>query len=163
MNISYRTELLSYFKEQADSWRTKADLFSEFPVIHANALRNAGVFERTAAKLTGVRILNNKVPKELQAKQEQQRQITINTVLGAISELRAEGHQLTIKNLMEYSGLSRSVFVKKHIRDVLVSQGIATEKESGSSQIKSKASYGYALKQKLEKRNDRFFCLRKKE
>lgn len=104
--------------------------------------------------------MNNKVPKELQAKQEQQRQTTINTVLRAISELRAEGHQLTIKNLMEYTGLSRSVFAKKHIRDVLVSQRIVTAKVGGFSQIKNKASYEYSLKQKLEKKEQQIFQLR---
>lgn len=46
-------EQLSYFKEQADSWRVKAERFLEFPVIHANALRNAGLFECITAKLTG--------------------------------------------------------------------------------------------------------------
>lgn len=104
--------------------------------------------------------MNNKVPKELQAKQEQQRQTTINTVSRAVSDLRAEGHQLTIKNLMEYTGLSRSVFAKKHIRDVLVSQGIVTAKVGGFSQIKNKASYEYSLKQKLEKKEQQIFRLR---
>lgn len=104
--------------------------------------------------------MNNKVPKELQAKQEQQRQTTINTVSRAVSDLRAEGHQLTIKNLMEYTGLSRSVFAKKHIRDVLVSQGIVTAKVGGFSQIKNKASYEYPLKQKLEKKEQQIFRLR---
>ena len=44
-------EQLSYFREQADAWRAKADRFSEFPVIHANALRNSGLFERIVLKL----------------------------------------------------------------------------------------------------------------
>lgn len=97
--------------------------------------------------------MNNKVPKELQAKQEQQRQITINTVLRAISELRAEGHQLTIKNLMEYTGLSRSVFAKKHIRAVLVRQGIVAEKIESSEQRSSKPSAKQRVKQKLAEKD----------
>jgi hypothetical protein len=44
---------LSYFEEQASAWRSKADRFSDFPAIHANALRNADLFERIAAKLLG--------------------------------------------------------------------------------------------------------------
>lgn len=44
-------EQLSYFKEQIDSWQAKADRFSEFPVIKANALRNAKLFERITMKL----------------------------------------------------------------------------------------------------------------
>lgn len=97
--------------------------------------------------------MNNKVPKELQAKQEQQRQITINTVLRAISELKSEGHQLTIKNLMEYTGLSRSVFAKKHIRAVLVSQGIVAEKIETSEQRPSKPSAKQQVKQKLAEKD----------
>jgi len=97
--------------------------------------------------------LNSKVPKELQAKQEQQRQTTINTVLRAVSDLRAEGHQLTIKNLMEYTGLSRSVFAKKHIRAVLVRQGIVAEKIEGSEQRSSKSSGKQRVKQKLAEKD----------
>lgn len=97
--------------------------------------------------------MNNKVPKELQARQEQQRQSTINTVLRAVSELRAEGYQLTIKNLMEYTGLSRSVFAKKHIRAVLVSQGIVATKAQDSAQMPSKPSDKQRMKQKLAEKD----------
>ncbi len=93
--------------------------------------------------------MNNKVPKELQDKQEQQRQTTINTVSRAVSDLRAEGQQLTIKNLMEYTGLSRSVFAKKHIRAVLVRQGIVAEKIESSEQRPFKPSAKQRVKQKL--------------
>ncbi len=44
---------LSYFEEQADAWHGKAERFSDFSVIHANALRNADLFKRVAAKLLG--------------------------------------------------------------------------------------------------------------
>lgn len=97
--------------------------------------------------------MNNKVPKELQAKQEQQRQTTVNTVLRAISELRSEGHQLTIKNLMEYTGLSRSVFAKKHIRTVLVNQGIVATNIECSGQMPSKPSAKQQVKQKLAEKD----------
>lgn len=97
--------------------------------------------------------MNNKVPKELQAKQEQQRQTTLNTVLRAVSDLRAEGHQLTIKNLMEYTGLSRSVFAKKHIRAVLVRQGIVAAKIESSEQRPSKPSAKQRVKQKLAEKD----------
>lgn len=97
--------------------------------------------------------MNNKVPKELQDKQEQQRQTTINTVSRAVSDLRAEGQQLTIKSLMEYTGLSRSVFAKKHIRAVLVRQGIVAEKIEGSEQRSSKPSGKQRVKQKLAEKD----------
>jgi hypothetical protein len=103
--------------------------------------------------------LNNKVPKELQAKQEQQRQTTINTVLRAVSDLRVEGHQLTIKNLMEYTGLSRSVFAKKHIRAVLVRQGIVAAKIEGPEQRPSKPSAKQQAKQNLAEKDRHIFRL----
>lgn len=103
--------------------------------------------------------MNNKVPKELQARQEQQRQTTINTVLRAVSELRAEGYQLAIKNLMEYTGLSRSVFAKKHIRAVLVSQGIVATKAQDSAQMPSKPSDKQRMKQKLAEKDQQILRL----
>lgn len=63
--------------------------------------------------------MNNRLPEKLSAKQEQTRQETINKVLHALSELQAQGCRLSIKNLMEYTGLSRSVFAKSHVRAVL--------------------------------------------
>lgn len=66
----------------------------------------------------------DKIPEQLRKKQEIQRQNTINLVLRAISELTAEGYSIKIKDLMEHTGLSRSVFAKPHIRQVLVSYGV---------------------------------------
>lgn len=97
--------------------------------------------------------MNNKVPKELQAKQEHQRQATVNMVLRAISELKAEGHQLSIKNLMEYTGLSRSVFAKKHVRSVLVSQGIVTAEVREPEQTSPKPSARQRMKQRLAEKD----------
>lgn len=63
--------------------------------------------------------MNKRLPETLSAKQEQTRQETINRVLHALSELQAQGCRLSIKNLMEYTGLSRSVFAKPHVRAAL--------------------------------------------
>ncbi len=73
--------------------------------------------------------MNNKIPKELAERQEQQRQNTVNTVRKAIEELSDEGHKITIKLLIEYTGLSRSVFAKEHIKAVLVENGIVNKKD----------------------------------
>lgn len=97
--------------------------------------------------------MNNKVPKELIARQEHQRQTTVNTVLRAISELRAEGHSLTIKNLMDNTGLTRSVFGKKHIRAVLVSQGIVVAKACEAGHTPPEANAKQRMKQKLEEKD----------
>lgn len=73
--------------------------------------------------------MNNKIPKELIERQEQQRQDTINCVRRAIEDLSSEGHKITIKLLIEYTGLSRSVFAKEHIKAVLVENGIGIKKD----------------------------------
>ena len=69
--------------------------------------------------------MNSRLPKALSEKQEQTRQKTINKVLHALSELQAQGCRLSIKNLMEYTELSRSVFAKPHVRALLVEYGHA--------------------------------------
>ena len=97
--------------------------------------------------------MNNKIPKELIARQDHQRQTTINTVLRAITDLQAEGHKLTIKNLMDYTGLSRSVFGKKHIRTVLVNQGIVAEKECEVPHVLPEVTAKQRMKRKLEEKD----------
>lgn len=44
-------EQLSYFMEQALSWRDKVEKFKDFPMIKSNALKNARLFEKIAAKI----------------------------------------------------------------------------------------------------------------
>lgn len=63
--------------------------------------------------------MSNKLPKELQKQQELKRQETINKVLRAIKDIESENRQITITRLVEFTGLSRSVFSKPHIRDLL--------------------------------------------
>jgi hypothetical protein len=93
--------------------------------------------------------MNNRIPKELEEKQERQRQSTIIIVLRAISELKAEGYTVRIKDLMDYTGLSRSVFGKKHVRDVLISQGIVSKKGCNSTYSIPKQSAEQRLKRIL--------------
>ena len=66
---------------------------------------------------------NKGLPKQLTEKQELLRQQSINKVLRAIGELNAEGRSVTITALVEFTGLSRSVFSKEHIRELLVDYG----------------------------------------
>ena len=65
----------------------------------------------------------NKISDGLKNSQELTRQHTINKVLRAISDLKAENKQVTITNLIDYTELSRSVFSKPHIREILVEYG----------------------------------------
>jgi hypothetical protein len=66
-----------------------------------------------------------KLPNGLAKKQELQRQETINKVLRAIDDIKAEGRKVTISALVEFSGLSRSTFAKVHIRELLMEYGYA--------------------------------------
>lgn len=66
---------------------------------------------------------NKGLPKQLTEKQELLRQQSINKVLRAIEELKAEGRCVTITALVEFTRLSRSVFFKEHIRELLGDYG----------------------------------------
>jgi len=104
----------------------------------------------------------NSLPKKLLNKQENQRQQTINLVLRAIVELTSEGYSIKIKDLMDRTGLSRSVFAKPHIRKILVSHGIVdTGKSSGDtiSLSKSESSRISVLRDKLSKKDARILDL----
>lgn len=76
--------------------------------------------------------MSKKISSGLMEKQETARRQTVNTVLRAISELKAEGYSIKIKDLMERTGLSRSVFAKPHIRAVLIEQSIIASKPCNS-------------------------------
>lgn len=64
-----------------------------------------------------------KLPDGLAKRQELQRQKTINKVLRAMADIKAEGRKVTISALVEFSGLSRSTFAKVHIRELLMEHG----------------------------------------
>lgn len=55
----------------------------------------------------------------LKLRQAKQREETLSKVKQAMEELSLEGYQITIKNLMERTGLSRAVFSKAHVKDIL--------------------------------------------
>lgn len=66
-----------------------------------------------------------KLPQSLIEKQERTRSNTIEAVTNAIIELEAQGYSIKIRDLIEVTGLSRSVFAKPHIRKVLVEYGVS--------------------------------------
>ncbi|WP_409969147.1 DUF6262 family protein [Bengtsoniella intestinalis] len=63
------------------------------------------------------------LPPKLQQKQELKKQESINKVLRAIHDIKNEGRKVSITTLVEFTGLSRSVFSKPHIRELLVDYG----------------------------------------
>ena len=74
--------------------------------------------------------MKRELPPALIQKQEQMRQQTIGKVLRAMEDLKAEDCRINIKNLMVYSGLSRSVFTKPHVRDLIQGQFAAKEEKT---------------------------------
>ncbi len=66
-----------------------------------------------------------KLPQSLTERQERTRNNTIEVVTNAIIELEVQGYRIKIRDLMEVTGLSRSVFAKPHIRKVLVEHGVS--------------------------------------
>ena len=74
--------------------------------------------------------MKRELPPALIQKQEQMRQQTIGKVLRAMEDLKAEDCRINIKNLMAYSGLSRSVFDKPHVRDLIQDHLAAKEQKT---------------------------------
>ena len=64
------------------------------------------------------------LPKNLLDRQEKERLKTAEIVTKAISELESEGYRIKIQDLIEVTGLSRSVFSKPHVRQILMERGI---------------------------------------
>ncbi len=81
-----------------------------------------------------------KLPKSLIEKQARTRNNTIEMVTSAIIELEAQGYRIKIRDLIEATGLSRSVFAKPHIRKVLVEYGISKPDWIESSPARKKES-----------------------
>jgi hypothetical protein len=94
----------------------------------------------------------SKLPYILKEKQDLQRQQTVNKVLRAIIDLSNEGVNVRIKDLIEYTGLSRSTFAKKHVRDILVGKGIVDPKKEESKIKTNKPTRISNLIKKVEER-----------
>ena len=115
------------------------------------------------------------VPTKLLEYQDQVRMETEQKVRCAIEELKAEGYTVRIKDLVEYTGLSRSVFAKPHIRKLLENYEIGnplriTNKKEGSTrmqkmeqQIKRLVEENTELKKECELLRGRIFLLIQKE
>lgn len=63
--------------------------------------------------------MGKNIPPALAERQEFQRQETVNKVLHAIQYLMDNGADVGIAELIDLTGLSRSVFAKPHVRKVL--------------------------------------------
>lgn len=72
--------------------------------------------------------MKKKLPNSLIEKQEKTRSETVAAVTNAIIELEAQGFNIKIRDLMDVTGLSRSVFAKPHIRKILIEYGISKPK-----------------------------------
>lgn len=115
------------------------------------------------------------VPTKLLEYQDQVRMETEQKVRCAIEELKAEGYTVRIKDLVEYTGLSRSVFAKPHIRKLLENYEIGnplriTNKKEGSTRmekmeerIKRLVEENTELKKECELLRGRIFLLIQRE
>lgn len=99
----------------------------------------------------------SKLPEKLCEKQALQRQSTVNLVLRSIAELESEGYSIKIKDIIERTGLSRSVFAKAHVREILVSNGIVKGEQPANN--KSSLSRNTAHRDKLRKKDARIATL----
>jgi len=63
--------------------------------------------------------MSKNIPAALAEKQEFQRQQTINKVLHALEYISSQGMDISVSNLANLTGLSRSVFAKPHVRAVV--------------------------------------------
>ncbi|WP_228727716.1 DUF6262 family protein [Fusibacter ferrireducens] len=102
----------------------------------------------------------NKLPRVIEEKQALQRQETMNKVLRAINDLTNEGANIRIKDLIEYTGLSRSTFAKQHVRDILIDKGIVESKKERS---KIKTNKPTRISNLMKKSEDREAYIKKLE
>lgn len=107
--------------------------------------------------------MRRKLPKELTEAQERRRTETANKVLHALIEMESQGFSLSIKNLMHFTGLSRSVFAKPHVRAV-INEYFRTMPDSEPATDVGDTSVTQTLEQKLraelKKRDERICRLR---
>lgn len=76
----------------------------------------------------------------------------MNKDLRAITDLSNEGANIRIKDLIEYTGLSRSTFAKQHVRDILIDKGIVDSKKETSKSKTNKPTKMSNLMKKAEER-----------
>lgn len=71
------------------------------------------------------------LPNVLSEKQKNQREQTRETVQQAILSLKEEGRTVTIKNLVEITGLARATFSKPHVDEILKINKVCKYKDKG--------------------------------
>jgi hypothetical protein len=70
-----------------------------------------------------------KLPGKLIERQQAERSATAEAVTNAVIELKSQGYDVRIKDIMFVTSLSRSVFAKPHIRRILIEYGIFKPKK----------------------------------
>ena len=73
--------------------------------------------------------MKRKLPQSLIDRQEKERAATVDAVTDAAIMLQSQGCYIRIKDIMDITGLSRSVFSKPYVRRVLVEYGAVAPKE----------------------------------
>jgi len=101
------------------------------------------------------------IPEALKERQRETRKKTMAEVNKAINELSSEGYLISMKHLVERTGLSRSVFRKKHVMEILKERKIgmyAVRKTICDNTNQSAVQFKNIQKQ-LEKSNNKIYKL----
>lgn len=96
------------------------------------------------------------LPKNLLDRQETERLKTAEIVAKAISELESEGYRIKIQDLIKVTGLSRSVFSKPHVRQILVERGIVKPYYSPIPPDNNEIHREETLPKKKDKKKDEY-------
>ena len=92
------------------------------------------------------------LPDKLKEKQQQQKRDTVKKIEEAIEMLKDLGYgSITIANLMKETGLSRSIFSKPHVEEVLKKHKIGKYKEVKTLVIEKQNKYTKEYVDSLEK------------
>ena len=97
------------------------------------------------------------IPDALKERQSKTRQKTVTEVNKAINELRNEGYLISLKLLVERTCLSRSVFRKEHIRQILKENkvGMYAERKTVSNNTDQSTVQFKSIQKQLEKNNNK--------
>lgn len=90
------------------------------------------------------------LPKNLLDKQESERTKTISVIEKAIIELQSQGYDIKIKDIIEVTGLSRSLFAKPHVRKILIEYGVVqiSDEQAKDTNIKVESNLKLKLAEK---------------
>ena len=101
--------------------------------------------------LMGIDDMKKKLNEKLKERHEELRKDTIEKISNAISDLDDEGYEITTKLLMERTGLSRSVFSKSHVVELLKEKQVGRFKNTKKLQGEDLLQVNLGLQKDIKK------------